>query len=205
MAKYEAAVRHSPATVAYLRGRGLDQEDARTFRLGVVADAEPGHGRFTGMLAIPYLLHDGTPLALRFRCMEEHDHRAHFHGKYNSMTGVPTRVFNTGAVFKADDEIHVTEGEFDAIVLNRIGLNAVAIPGAKAWKGHHRRMLAGFSRVYVWGDPDDAGAEFAAKVTSQMRTAHAVRLEAGDVTDTYLAGGREALLALIEEPREDAA
>jgi DNA primase len=98
----------------------------------------------------------------------------------------------------------VTEGEFDAMVLTMLGLPAVAIPGAKAWRPHHRDMLSGFSRIYVWGDPDDAGAEFAQKVSSQMRTAIKVKLRDGDVTDTYLAGGRDALADLIDK-REDKA
>jgi DNA primase len=119
-----------------------------------------------------------------------------------SMTDDPSRVFNVRAIHQAGDEIHVTEGEFDAIILSKIGLPAVAIPGAKAWKGHHRRMLAGFSRVYVWGDPDDAGAEFVQKVTRSLRSAKGVRLRGGDVTDTYLAGGADALLALIARKEE---
>jgi len=60
-------------------------------------------------------------------------------------------------------------------------------------------MLAGFSRIYVWGDPDDAGAAFMQRVCKALRQAKAVNLRDGDVTETYLAGGADALLALIEE------
>ncbi|MGL5852634.1 MAG: toprim domain-containing protein [Phycicoccus sp.] len=151
------------------------------------------------MVVLPYLDRDRRPLTMRFRCIEDHDHRAHFHGKYNSLTGDPARVFNIGAIFRADDEIHVTEGEFDAMVLNKLDLPAVAIPGAKAWRPHHRDMLGGFSRVYVWADPDDAGAEFAAKVASSMRTAIKVQLRDGDVTELFLAGGENAIRSLIKK------
>jgi DNA primase len=110
----------------------------------------------------------------------------------------PTRVFNIGAIHRAGDEIHVTEGEFDAIILNAIGLPAVAIPGANGWRAHHRRMLAGFSRVWVWGDPDDAGAQFTQKVTRSLKQAKGVRLSA-DINDTYIANGKsaDALLSLL--------
>ena len=183
----------------YLRNRGVDQELATTFRLGIVTDPVPGHGRFRGMLAIPYLDKDGHPLTIRFRCLQQHDHRAvHFSGKYSSMKDDPSRVFNIKAIFDAKDEIHIAEGEFDAMILNKVGLPAVAIPGAHGWQYHHRRMLAGFSRVYVWGDPDDAGAEFVTKVVASMRTARGVGLKVGDVTETYLQGGAEALYALIQ-------
>jgi DNA primase len=116
-----------------------------------------------------------------------------------SMAEEPPRMFGISAVHTADDTIHVAEGELDAMILNKIGLPAVAIPGATLWQGRHRRMLAGFSRVYVWGDPDDAGAEFINKLCRSLRSAKGVRLRAGDVTDTYLAGGADALYALIKK------
>lgn len=194
-AAYQAAV--TDDAVRYLRARGIDQQTARTFRLGVVADPLPGHERFRGFLAIPYLDRDGQPLSMRFRCLAEHDHRAHGHGKYMSITGEPARVYNIGAIHQAEDDVHVAEGEFDALVLTLVGLPAVAIPGANGWQSHHRRMLAGFSRVWVWGDPDDAGADFTARVCRALRSAKGVRLRRGDVTDTYLAGGAAALHALI--------
>lgn len=199
VSRYEAQLTVDAAR--YLRDRGLGREVVSTSRLGVVGDAFPEHKRFTGMLAIPYLDRDGHPLTIRFRCLEEHDHRAYFHGKYNSMADDPPRMFNIRALWEAKDEIHVTEGEFDALVLNKIGLPAVAIPGAHLFQWRHQKMLAGFSRIYVWGDPDEAGADFAKKLTKRMARAKSVRLQVGDVTDTYLAGGADALLALIGEEK----
>ncbi|MEU8133213.1 toprim domain-containing protein [Streptodolium elevatio] len=195
---------HVTADVArYLLDRGIGRAEAATFRLGVVADPAPGHERFRGMLAIPYLDRDSRPLTVRFRCLQEHAHRDHFHGKYNSIKEDPPRMFNVGAIHRAGDEIHVTEGELDAVILTKLGLPAVAIPGAKMWFGRHRRMLAGFSRTWVWADPDDAGAELVNKITRSLRSAKAVRLKA-DVTDTYMAGGADALFSAFV-PKELAA
>lgn len=203
VSSYEAALTADVAGL--LLARGIDRATGRTFRLGVVGtDPFPGHDRFQGWLAIPYLDADRKPLSLRFRCPQAHDHREFGHGKYMSMTDEPSRVFNVRAIHEADDEIHVAEGEFDAMVLNRVGLPAIAIPGANAWKGHHRRMLAGFNRVHVWGDPDDAGAEFVQRVTRALRQARGVRLRNGDVSDTFMASGTpdpDALLSLIT-PKE---
>ncbi|WP_329022477.1 MULTISPECIES: toprim domain-containing protein [Streptomyces] len=151
------------------------------------------------MLAIPYIGHDGRVLTLRFRCLEDHDHRAHFHGKYNSIKDDPPRLYGIADVHRAGDTIDVTEGELDAVVLRMIGLHAVAVPGAALWLGRHRRMLAGFSRVRVWGDPDDAGAEFASKVCRSLpRSSRSIRLRLGDVSETYQQEGAPALLALAE-------
>lgn len=203
VSRYQGAVTADAAT--YLHRRGIGRAEADTFRLGVVADPMPGHGRYTGMLCIPYLDPQGAPLTVRFRCLEEHDHRGYGHGKYNSLKDDPSRVYNISAIFAAQDEINVTEGEFDAQILTKVGMPAVAIPGAHGWKFHHRKMLAGFSRVNVWGDPDDAGAEFVSKVTGQMNTARGVLLRDGDVTETYLAGGASALHALVKREESKAA
>jgi DNA primase len=181
--------------------RGIGRDEALAFRLGIVADPAPGHEKYRGMLAIPYLGRDGQPLTVRFRCLSEHNHRDYFHGKYNTIKDDIPRMFNVGAVHQAGEEIHVTEGELDAIILNKIGLPAVAIPGANMWFGRHRRMLAGFNRVWTWADPDDAGAELTGKITRQLRSAKAVRLRA-DVTDTYMEHGAEHLLSLVQK-KED--
>lgn len=200
---YEGAV--SQEAARYLLGRGIDRATAVTFRLGVVSDPFPGHERFAGWLAIPYLDKDRKPLSMRFRCITQHNHRDFGHGKYMSMAEEPSRVFNVRGIHLADDTLHVSEGEFDAMILSKVFDGCAAgFPGARSWSGHHRRMLAGFSRVYVWGDPDEAGAEFVQKVTRQVRTAKGVRLRGGDVTDTYMAGGAAALHALIA-PREERA
>ncbi|MFY1686299.1 toprim domain-containing protein [Plantactinospora sp. WMMB782] len=191
----------TPEVGEWLEARGITPELADEFRLGVVVDPMPGHGKFRGYLAIPYLDHNGAPLTIRFRCLEEHVHRDHYHGKYMSVEDEPVRMFNIGAIHRAGDTIHVAEGELDAIILNAMGLPAVGAPGVESWAGRHRRMLAGFSKVWVWADPDDAGAKLTSKITRSLRSAQAVSLrqEHGDVTDLYVAGGPAALLELIEE------
>jgi hypothetical protein len=198
VSSYQAAVTADVAR--YLLARGIGKAEAATSRLGVVADPYPGHGRYAGMLAIPYLDRHGRPLTIRFRCLENHDHRAHFHGKYNTLPDDPPRLYGIDSVHQAGREIHLTEGELDRTVLRKVGWPAVGAPGSEMWFGRHRRMLAGFSRVWVWGDPDDAGAKFITKVCRSLRSARAVRRSRfGDVTETYMAGGEAALHALVEE------
>lgn len=182
--------------VAHLKARGLGREEVATARLGVVADPFPGHERFRGMLAIPYLSHAGYPLTIRFRCLLEHDHREFFHGKYNSIKDDPPRVYGIQDIHEATDEIDVAEGELDRLILKKCGLHAVAIPGAHIWQSHMRLMLAGFNRIRVWGDPDDAGAELVNTVTRSLVQAKGVRLSDGDVTDTYLKHGKAEILRL---------
>ena len=88
------------------------------------------------------------------------------------------------------------------MILGQLGLYAVAIPGANAWQGHHRRMLAGFSHIRIWADPDPAGVEFAGKIMQAMRNAKTVKLRSGDVSDTFMHEGAEGLLSLIQPVKE---
>lgn len=181
--------------IQWLMARGIGRAEAATSRVGVVKDPFPGHERFTNFLSIPYLDKDSGVLSLRFRCLQEHEHRSFGHGKYMSMKEEPARTYNVGSIWRAKDEIHIAEGEFDAIVLTKVGFPAIAIPGASGWSPHHNRMVAGFSKVYVWGDPDEAGAEFSNKIAHSVRNAQAVRLTKadGDVSELYKKGSAQAL------------
>lgn len=184
---YQEALGEDVRVARYLLDRGISEEAAVTFRLGVVATTEFGH--YIGRLAIPYLDRNGAPLGFRFRCLREHRCKDHDCPKYLSVSGAPSRVFNVGAIHRAGNEIHLTEGELDAVILNQLGHFACAIPGASGFQGHHRRMLAGFSRVYVWGDPDAAGSNFINDVSNRLNSAKGIRPPSGDVTETYLEHG----------------
>lgn len=182
----------------YLLGRGLTRETVATFRLGVVGGEHvpPGHSRYTGWLSIPYLV-NGEPVRIRFR-------RPEWLGldreKYGQPSGETLRTFNVDAIKAADDTIHVTEGEFDAMILNQIGLPAIALPGASSFRGYHGRMLAGFNRVWVWGDPDDAGQELVQKVTNRLpRSARGVKIRGGDISEVFLECGAKHIYSLIAE------
>lgn len=190
-------------TEAYLDGRGVGTAERFKYRLGIVGGegTRPEHQRYRGMLAIPYLDRTGSPLSVRFRCLQNHDHREKGHGRYNSLAGEVGRLYNIKAIFDAVDTIHITEGEVEAIILEKLGYHAVGIPGAQAWKSHHRRMVAGFSKIYVWGDPDEAGADFSKKVIKNMRQARIITPTLGDVNETYLKGGPEAVHDLYEKAK----
>lgn len=189
---YEGAM--TVEVARYLMDRGLTQETVRTARLGVVADPIPAHQRFQGWLAIPYLV-KGQPVRVRFRCLENHDHQVvHYSGKYSQPAGEQTMSYGIDSIFAAGGTIDLTEGELDRLILVQNGYHALGFPGANAFKSHHGRMLAGFNRVRVWGDPDQAGAEFITKVLNRLPVSgRGVQLKVGDVTDTFLQGGAEAL------------
>lgn len=205
-ARYNDALSGSDSAVRWLLSRGLTRETVDRFQLGYVAPevALPEHGMYRGMIAIPFLSGDDRhPVMLRFRCIEEHDHRANGHGKYNSMPGEANRMFNSPTILEAtpSEVIHCAEGELDACILEQLGHRAVAITGANAFKKHHAIMLEGVPRVLVHGDGDKAGHEFTASVMKFLRgSAIGVAIPEGhDVNSLYLAHGREAIDELIKK------
>ena len=123
--------------------------------------------------------------------------------KYMSLPNTPNRTYNIKAIHQAargvggDSSIHICEGEFDAMILGQIGLHAIAVPGAKSWRPHHTKMLAGFNEIYVWADPDEAGMELAEKITRSLRNAVVVRLTLGDVSETFVQVKQEGMMALL--------
>lgn len=197
-ARYQAAVTVEAAQ--YLLDRGISKETALTSRLGVVVDPVLGHEAFRGRLAIPYIVAD-RPVSMRFRCIEDHDCKSRGCPKYIQESDEETRMYNVSALHRAHTEIEVTEGEFDALVLDQLGYPAVAIPGVNNWKPRHRRMLAGFSKIRVWGDPDAAGRDFVNKLCRSLRQARGVTLTEGDVTETFLRSGEAEIRRLREEHR----
>lgn len=191
----------------YLDSRGIDQATSDGFGLGVVTDPIPEHDYLDGWLSIPYRNHAGNVMKIRFRCIEDHDGdscRDLGHGKYLDIGGERQMVFNAGAILDADDEINICEGEMDAIILTQLGLPAVAFPGSKSWHPHHKRMLAGFRRVHIWADPDDAGRELADRIRADLPEARVIPLHLGDVGETFLRGGVYAINEALDRLDEAA-
>lgn len=175
---------------AYLESRGITEATAVRFRLGYTSPASPGHPE--GRLSIPSLAAGDQPVHMSFRAIDEHQ------PKYLHLPG-ESRLFNSRAVVEAEDEIHVTEGQLDAVILEQCGLHAVGVLGAKAWKKHFPRVFAGFTRVYVWADSDKAGAEFANTVCDGLSQSVRVRLgpDVKDVNAAYLKGGQDAIMEAL--------
>lgn len=191
--KYHEAL--DPATLDYLAGRGLDLDAVHGYRLGLVADPDPLHEAYRGRLSIPYITPSGT-VFLRFRCLE--DHRCEdmdFHGKYESLAGEGTRLYNVRALHEADTVIGITEGELDGIVSSEAGLWAAGVPGATNWKPHYYRLFDDFERVLILGDGDQAGRQFASKLAHTIPNGEAKVLPAGhDVTSFVVENGSAAFL-----------
>lgn len=194
--RYQAALAADTSAQAYLTSRGFGPVVAGTFRLGVVRDPIPGHEGYQGRLSLPYITPAGV-VNFRFRCLQQHSCSEARHGKYLGLEGLETNLYNVADLKKPGDAIAVCEGELDAITLSMCGIPAVAVPGASSWKKHYRLCLEDFTKVFAFGDADDAGKGLNKKLIEAVR-AIPVRLPKGeDVNSLYLKGGQDALRSLI--------
>jgi DNA primase len=190
--RYHAAL--DQRTIGYLASRGIGLELAEHFQLGLVAEPAPGHEHFRGRLSIPFLGAADDVLGMRFRSLSMEDGP-----KYLGLPGITARLFNVRCLHDAAlSTVCITEGEIDAISLAAAGIQGVGVCGADAWKRHHPRLFAGFDRVVVLGDGDDAGRKFSRKVSGSIQSAIEIVLpEGADINSVLVAGGPEAVKELV--------
>lgn len=176
--KYAAEIE---VAAEYLSNRRLSVEEASIFHLGVVVDPLPGHEAYKGRLSIPYITPSGV-VDIRFRDLTgTHD------AKYMGLVGAETTMFNTQAVFAADDYICVTEGEFDCIMMStKTQHPTVGIPGANNWKKHYAKILDDFDTVIVLADGDAPGLEFGKKISRELGNVNIISMPDGEDVNSMI-------------------
>lgn len=152
--KYENDVE---SAAGYLSRRGIDEEAARRFRLGVVKDPIKGHEGFYGRLAIPYLTRTGVT-TIRFRCMRDHKCKDSECIKYLGIDGHAPRLYNVEALFMESDHLAIVEGEIDTITVQLAGIPAVGYQGVDTWQQEFSRAIGfDYPDIIVPADNDDKG------------------------------------------------
>jgi DNA primase len=204
----------------YLEGRKIGRGTARALRLGYVDPSNPREGweRFAGRLAIPYLNPKGDAVWIKFRAT--HITNPNAKGdviKYAQQKGEEARLYNTIALTAKSDTLCLVEGEFDAIVLTALGIPAVGIPGAGAFKPHMAKALEGWPRTVLFYDNDPEGKNgkrpgeaLLEAVKAKMPDVIPLVAPGGynDIGDAYEAGLGEAIKALaygyeLERPTDE--
>jgi len=162
----------------YWVGRGLSVQMAKVFFVGFVSQPLRGDSRFTNRLAIPYITANNQPVSYKFRAIEETKKR------YDKDKNDPSRIFNT-RVLRSARKVVITEGEIDAIAATQCGLQAVGVPGANNWKPEWTRIFRN-RLVTVLADGDEAGEEFADRVSSLLYGVRVVMMPQGEDTCSML-------------------
>lgn len=172
----------------YLANRGITEETARTFRLGYVANPEPGHEPYIGKLAIPYITPTGV-IDIRFRSVN-----ADTGPKYLTRPGATSHIFNVNALTSESNMLVICEGEIDTMIATQVGFAAVGLPGANNWKPFYARVLADWEKIMLFCDGDNAGKEMAKTITRELDNVFPVFMpDNQDVNDVFLAEGAEGL------------
>jgi DNA primase len=185
VSRYEA---HVDLAAPYLVARGITEQTAHTYRLGYVLDPARGDDEYVGRLVIPYLNTAGV-VDVRYRALHPGEEP-----KYKSRPGASVRLFSVKSLMQPGDSIVICEGELDAMTVNQIGVPAVGVPGANAWKDHWRLLFADYDNVIVCCDGDQAGRDFGRRVAERVDNVQVVHLPDGlDVNDVFVQQGEAAL------------
>ncbi|MFE5092069.1 topoisomerase [Streptomyces sp. NPDC056638] len=204
----------SPAE-EYVTARGLDDSVSARFGLGYVHSALPGHERYRGYLAVPYMRPAGGVhgvATVRYRCIADrcvkapdgryffqHDQKerhSEFHpksGKYLTVPGDVPRLFNTGALIKKSPYVVLVEGEFDTMVWDSIGIPCVGAPGAGSWRNYWLPAFLGYKTVYLVAE-DGPGETFMDDLAAKMPNGRSMRMaDDMDSNQIFLKYGAQSL------------
>ena len=178
---------------------GITTPIAAQYRLGYVVRPLPGDERFAGMLSLPYLSSAGV-VCMKFRSLSATG------AKYAKHGGSKNRLYNAPAYFAAGTTIGISEGEMDAICATEyLGIPTLGVPGVEAWKSEWGALLKDFSTVFLFGDGDAPGREFAAEMSDIIgwRARIAQCPEGEDVSSMCAAGRTGELLKLVTTSNEE--
>jgi hypothetical protein len=118
-------------------------------------------------LLLPHVGQDGVSLvALRWRLLSPSPNGP----KVLSLKGAKSTVSNASYLCSGG-EVHICEGELDALTLEQYGLQAVGLPGAQQWKlllVPPERLLA-VSRLVLWFDADETGRRQDRELRSKLQ------------------------------------
>ena len=149
---------------------------------------------FAHRIIIPYL-HNGNITYLRGRYFDENGNtktdRSKYIGLGNDAIGINTskRLFNIDVLKKMlpEERLYITEGEFDCIVMEGMGYNAVCIPGVGNMPSERILSKLDAYDIYLCLDTDTAGEGLATLLITYFsgrgKVITKVKLPVKDVTD----------------------
>jgi len=164
--KMEAALENSPEAVAWLRDvRGIQIETAKRLHIGFVqnignlAGAEGADVADKGWIGLPCVSGD-LITSIKYRSIAAK--------RFSRQPGMATSLFNVDAV-DMFAPVYLTEGEFDACVLEQAGYAAVSVPSAGVkLSAEHKDALMKASCVILAGDNDTPGAGYMDKLWREL-------------------------------------
>ena len=155
---------NDPEFQRFASNRGFDPNWLAELGMGRADSEAVGYaGQWVG---IPYL-HKTGQWYTRYRRIDFEGHGP----KYLSPPGATPRLYNPLHCGPDADYVWFCEGEFNALALVNLGLNAVAIGGASNWKNHWTTLFES-ATVLVGYDNDPAGKQNALMTANQFKDAY---------------------------------
>jgi DNA primase len=142
-------------------------------------------------MTLPYLTRAGV-VTIRFRSIDNST------PKYLSMKDDQSRLFNVNALFTPSDTLVITEGEFDAIIVNDYaGVPAVGVPGVALWQPVYKRLVQGYRTIIVVGDGDEAGEKFSTTLADEIGGVSVVLPDGEDCNSYYMKHDSPGLMEIL--------
>ncbi len=138
---------------AHLKSSGFSLDEIAKSNL-IKSD---GKDFFVNRITIPYMV-NGHVMQIRGKDMD---------AKYFTAPGDSPRPYNIDAARDAKTVI-LTEGEFDALVLEQLGYNAIGVPGSTSWQDSWNEYLADAKKIYACFDRDESGAKCYERVSKSL-------------------------------------
>lgn len=148
-----------------------DYADQKGFTLDLLQKwgVHTTQSKFGDVVAIPYMDAEGKTLRVKLR------------GRKKSWWGDGSGTYLYGlhilSKAKPTDPVILVEGESDCHAAWHHGVLAIGIPGAKGWKPDWAKLLQG-RELYIWQEPDEAGAALVASVVATIPNVKVIRVEA---------------------------
>ena len=167
--KVESALESSLEAIKFLQEqRGISLETAQKMRLGFVQDIKGLAGEAgadianKGWIAFPCIEGDKI-VSVKYRSIIRKKP-----GGFSRQPGMATSMFNTETI-SPFEPVYVTEGEFDACVLESVGLRAVSVPsaGTKLTPDMKDKLMQA-SEVILAGDTDATGSGYMSKLWKEL-------------------------------------
>ena len=133
-------------------------------------------------IRMPYFDKSGAELCTRYRIALIGD-------KFRWAKGSKLSLYGLWRLDDQAADVILVEGESDTQTLKYHGIAALGVPGAQNWKAAWTEHLAGRG-VYVWREPDDAGAQFVARIAKDLPDLRVIVAPEGykDVSAAHIAG-----------------
>lgn len=154
------ALQHIDHTHPYLKKRGITEETARTFGVGIF----PGKGGMHGRCVFPIHNAKGELVAYAGRSIGETEPRYKFPAGFHKSQ----ELFNLQRV-AGDLSVVLVEGFFDCMKVSQAGYPCVALMGS-AMSGVQERLLAEkFSNIVVMLDGDKPGRAATQTISDRLQ------------------------------------